>query len=133
MRVVHCKKEPFDVYIGRPSAWGNPFTDDPKVAGKETTVLVESCEKAIELYEIYIRDRLANGRLDITQIIGKTLGCWCAPKPCHGDVLIRLCHEVGLHVGNGWKINSANWADLPPGSGLYLVKCDGCPLCDDDL
>jgi hypothetical protein len=25
MRVVHCKKEKYDVYIGRPSKWGNPF------------------------------------------------------------------------------------------------------------
>lgn len=25
-KVVHCKKEPYDVYIGRPSKWGNPFT-----------------------------------------------------------------------------------------------------------
>lgn len=24
-RVVHCKKERYDVYIGRPSKWGNPF------------------------------------------------------------------------------------------------------------
>jgi len=24
--VVHCKKERYDVYIGRPSKWGNPFT-----------------------------------------------------------------------------------------------------------
>jgi len=26
-RVVHCKKEPYDVYIGRPSKWGNPFRE----------------------------------------------------------------------------------------------------------
>ena len=26
MRVVHCKKEPYDVYIGRPSKWGNPYS-----------------------------------------------------------------------------------------------------------
>jgi hypothetical protein len=25
-RVVHCQREPYDVYIGRPSDWGNPFT-----------------------------------------------------------------------------------------------------------
>lgn len=25
MKVVHCKKEKYDVYIGRPSKWGNPF------------------------------------------------------------------------------------------------------------
>ena len=24
--VVHCKKAPYEVYIGRPSKWGNPFT-----------------------------------------------------------------------------------------------------------
>ena len=24
-RVVHCKRAPFDIYIGRPSKWGNPF------------------------------------------------------------------------------------------------------------
>jgi Domain of unknown function (DUF4326) len=23
--VVHCKRSPHDVYIGRPSIWGNPF------------------------------------------------------------------------------------------------------------
>ena len=25
-KVVHCKKELYDVYIGRPSKWGNPFS-----------------------------------------------------------------------------------------------------------
>ncbi len=24
-RVLYCKKEPYDVYVGRPSKWGNPF------------------------------------------------------------------------------------------------------------
>jgi hypothetical protein len=24
-RVVHCRREKYDVYIGRPSKWGNPF------------------------------------------------------------------------------------------------------------
>ena len=25
MKVVHCKKSMYDVYIGRPSKWSNPF------------------------------------------------------------------------------------------------------------
>lgn len=25
-KVVHCKREDFDVYIGRPGPYGNPFT-----------------------------------------------------------------------------------------------------------
>ena len=25
-RVVHCQREEYDIYIGRPSEWGNPYT-----------------------------------------------------------------------------------------------------------
>lgn len=25
-KVVHCKQRPYDVHIGRPSKWGNPFS-----------------------------------------------------------------------------------------------------------
>lgn len=28
--VVHCKREPYDVYIGRGSKWGNPFSHNPR-------------------------------------------------------------------------------------------------------
>ena len=30
----------------------------------------------------------------LAELDGKTLGCWCAPNPCHGDVLVRLCEEA---------------------------------------
>jgi hypothetical protein len=26
----------------------------------------------------------------VVELKGKRLGCWCAPLPCHGDVLARL-------------------------------------------
>lgn len=81
-RVVHCKKEPYDVYIGRPSKWGNPF-----VIGKDG-----SRDEVIELYSNYLRIRLdLVGALP--ELKGKTLGCWCAPNPCHGDILVRLANE----------------------------------------
>lgn len=77
MKVVHCKKELFDVYIGRPSKWGNPFT-----IGKDGTR-----EEVIAKYEQYLIDSgLIN---DIDELQDKTLGCWCSPKACHGDVLIK--------------------------------------------
>lgn len=25
-KIVHCKKDKYDIYIGRPSIWGNPFS-----------------------------------------------------------------------------------------------------------
>ena len=71
---------PGDVYIGRPSRWGNPF----KVAAEDERA------EAIERY----RDRLAEDleqnsttAADLRTLAGRRLVCWCAPKPCHGDVL----------------------------------------------
>jgi hypothetical protein len=82
-RVVHCKKEPYDVYIGRPSKWGNPF-----IIGRDGTR-----QEVIRKYRDWI---LANPQL-IKQIPpnlrGKTLGCWCRPDACHGDVLAELADK----------------------------------------
>ena len=76
VKVVHCKKEPYDVYIGRPSKWGNPFT-----IGKDGTR-----EEVISKYEMYIMTRPDLIKA-LEELKGKTLGCWCKPKTCHGDIL----------------------------------------------
>lgn len=98
MKVVHCKKDKFDVYIGRPGPWGNPFSH---LVGKGD-VLVDSREDAIQCYEAYIRDTLSSNeseqlKSDLKLISGKVLGCWCSPKSCHGDVLIKICKELGYY------------------------------------
>ena len=81
-KVVHCKKEPYDIYIGRPSKWGNPF-----VVGKDGTR-----EEVIEKYINWLESRpeLLNS---IYELKGKTLGCWCHPKACHGDILAELANK----------------------------------------
>jgi hypothetical protein len=28
----------------------------------------------------------------LPELAGRTLGCWCAPRACHGDVLARLAN-----------------------------------------
>jgi hypothetical protein len=77
-----------NTYIGRAchyvgisanSMWHNPYS-----------VKKHGREEALRLYEIYARDILYN-RLD--ELEGKTLGCWCHPQACHGDVLVRLLAE----------------------------------------
>jgi hypothetical protein len=83
MPVVHCKREEFDVYIGRPSQWGNPFSIG--VDGDRATV--------IALYEKWVRgqpDMVARIKRELKS---KVLGCWCYPRPCHGDVLERIANE----------------------------------------
>lgn len=85
-RVVHCKKEPFDIYIGRPSIGGNPF-----VIGKN----VATREEAIAKHKEWVRTQpwLLNY---LKSIKGKTLGCWCKPKTCHGDNYVELIEELGI-------------------------------------
>ena len=88
-RVVNLRNTArFDVFIGRPSKWGNPFPLNWR----------QSREQVIEMYEAYIRKR--QDLLDaLPELVGKRLGCYCAPLPCHGDVLIKLIKERGLERG----------------------------------
>lgn len=86
MPVVHCKKTKFDVYIGRPSKWGNPYSWLPSTPEE---FKVETREDAITAYLLWVVNQ--SELMDaLPEIRGKTLGCWCAPKPCHGDTLLKL-------------------------------------------
>ena len=78
-RVVHCKKSPFDIYIGRPGIWGNPFN----------ITASRSREEVIRMYRKWIEARPHLLRR-LPELKGKTLGCWCKPQACHGDVLAEL-------------------------------------------
>ncbi len=82
-RVVHCKKSDYDVYIGRPSEFGNPFE-----IGKDGTRA-----EVIAKYKEYL---LASPVLmaKLKDLKGKRLGCWCYPLPCHGDVIVELIHTT---------------------------------------
>ena len=81
------------IYIGRKvrfqipfkSKWHNPFTVE-KIKGNEVP---GSREKAMHQYGEYIMNRpdLLN---QLHELKGKTLGCWCKPLPCHGDILAEI-------------------------------------------
>ena len=85
--VVDIRKAPYDVYIGRAnpryrlprSKWANPFKIGPD----------GDREQVIAKYRAYVLSRpdLVAARPELQ---GKVLGCWCAPPPCHGDVLADL-------------------------------------------
>jgi len=81
--VVNRRTAAFDVYIGRPSKWGNPFVMSNELDRAEV----------IRRYEDWIKtqpDLLAA----LPELRGKVLGCFCAPLACHGDVLARLADEM---------------------------------------
>ena len=80
--VVNRRDSEFDVYIGRPSKWGNPFK-----IGRDG-----SRRKGIDLYRTWIQ---ATPELmaALDELRGRRLGCWCAPLPCHGDVLVEMLDD----------------------------------------
>ncbi len=77
--VVHCKRSPYDIYVGRPSKWGNPFS-----IGKHG-----SREQVIEKYRKWIMSK-PDLLFSLPELRGKTLGCWCHPKACHADIVYEL-------------------------------------------
>ncbi|KKM65589.1 hypothetical protein LCGC14_1489730 [marine sediment metagenome] len=93
MRVVHCKRERYDVYIGRGqgSIWGNPYSHKDGTLAKYK---VDSREEAVKKYREYI---LNSPQLlgCLHELKGKVLGCWCHPKACHGDILVELIKGLG--------------------------------------
>ncbi len=88
-QVVHCKKSEYDVYIGRPSLWGNPYSSKKGTLAK---YFVGSKSEAIQSYEEYLES--SPDLLEaLKELKGKRLGCWCKPKPCHGDIIVKLINK----------------------------------------
>jgi hypothetical protein len=72
----------YDVYIGRPSKWGNPF-----LIGRDGTR-----EEVIAKYKSWISDN-TELMAAVKELKGKVLACFCKPEACHGDVLVTLADE----------------------------------------
>lgn len=87
--VVNKRTSTYDVYIGRGSKWGNPFShkDFPH------TTKVATREQAISRYAEYVQrnDELMNS---LHELKGKRLACYCKPLSCHGDVLAALADKI---------------------------------------
>lgn len=94
-----------DVYIGRGSiatkipidgadgCFGNPFPVGPYGWPRNYRTRSE----AVAEFETYARDRIANDpawRERVKALHGKRLFCFCAPLPCHGDLLEQLSAEL---------------------------------------
>lgn len=76
------------------SSWANPFK-----VGRNGTLT-----EVLEKYEIYIREKISRKEMNIEELRGKTLACWCVEtrtskvKPraewkCHGECLLSILNE----------------------------------------
>lgn len=82
--VVNIRTDKCDVYIGRPSRWGNPFKIGPD--GTRSQV--------ISKYRQWVMKTKPFTVDDLRELRGKRLGCYCKPQPCHGDVLAELANAT---------------------------------------
>lgn len=81
--VVNLKKEPYDVYIGRGSIWGNPF----KMKNNSNKERDRVCDE----YEKWFWTTNLENNLE--QLKGKRLGCYCSPLRCHGHFLAKIVND----------------------------------------
>jgi hypothetical protein len=73
------------VYIGRPGPWGNPF-----LIGRDgdRAEVVRKFRDSVTP-ELVLRV--------VKELKGKDLVCFCAPKACHGDVLLEIANPEMNH------------------------------------
>tara|TARA_Y100000310_G_scaffold345494_1_gene465634 strand:- start:5824 stop:6111 length:288 start_codon:yes stop_codon:yes gene_type:complete len=89
--VVNKRFQEYDVYIGRGSKWGNPYTH---LTGKtKAQFIVDSREEAIAKYEEWIKEQ-PELLADLHELKDKRLGCFCKPSACHGDILAKMADEL---------------------------------------
>lgn len=110
VRVLHLRpkyknlkewcEDPNNVYIGRGgivfidgqrypptwSKWANPF----KVGKDDITH-----EEAVKRFKLFIEKKFGESlKEELQKLKGKNLGCWCKPKPCHGDIIKSMIEEL---------------------------------------
>ncbi len=127
----------YDVYVGRPSVWGNPYsTKDSKIAEFTVTTLDEAL-RGYERHLIENEHLIARARRELR---GKTLACWCVNDLngrgdiiCHAQILARVADGAELPViparsGDLSRLASA----LKKMGAASRMRCIGCGDYADD-
>jgi ParB-like chromosome segregation protein Spo0J len=85
-----AEKRGLFVRIDRKSDWGNPYILDEDA---DDGIGDGDRDFALESYEHYYLPRKLSLHGRYGELLGKGLGCWCAPKRCHGDILKELAER----------------------------------------
>ena len=90
-RRVCLKTSKYDVYMGRPGKWGNPFSHkEGTLAEFKVSNRKESIEKHKEWF-------LKNKELqkDLHELKGKIVGCFCnLNQACHSDIIVECVNML---------------------------------------
>ena len=100
------------VYIGPGSPWGNPF----KIGQHGTRA---------QVIERFRCETLPT--LDLRPLKEKSLVCFCAPRPCHGDVLLKAAAAFADGDGNPRRpaAGDTEGANNQPAAAPAALRCSG--------
>ena len=132
-RVVNIRKESCDVYIGRAGQgkdgyFGNPFRLEATMTRGGT----------LDRYRKYFYYRLSTDekfRRRSGELKGKTLGCFCKPNPCHGDIIkeylerMEGCTDEIAIEKTYWKGVAYPVREIQVGNDIFRVSVKS--LCDE--
>ena len=79
------------IYVGRPGKWGNLFRVSKACSQGEAVAKHKAwIEEQISLGNVGFGDGF---KYNLEELRGFDLVCWCAPLPCHADVLLELANQ----------------------------------------
>lgn len=84
-----------DIYIGRGTPVGNPYSHLPQTSAKHQ---VANRDEAVDKYREWFAERVQQDDPGVMRFLGRlcehvqrtgrvNLVCFCAPRRCHGDVI----------------------------------------------
>jgi len=93
------KPTELDVYVGRGSVLGNPYSSIQSVETK-AEFICESREEAIRQFSFYLKQKIDNKDKSVCDELNKiwlmahkgdvNLVCYCAPKSCHANTIKNI-------------------------------------------
>ncbi|NYT42290.1 DUF4326 domain-containing protein [Sphingomonas sp. R-74633] len=94
------------VYVGRPTLWGNPFSDRNRIGHARSVILYRSWLEGDMTPRVLLAAGFSDAEIDalrrwrervlsrLPALAGRNLQCWCTPTSawCHADVLLSLAN-----------------------------------------
>ena len=104
--VVNLFQKCYDVYIGRTGKGKDGYFGNPVIHGKECPICAKTHKKpvdTIDCYEEYLKMMLETDedfKEKFYELKGKVLGCFCKPRRCHGDIMVKYLEVDDNEIKN---------------------------------
>lgn len=125
------KMQDGDVYIGRPGRGQDGYFGNPIVVGRVCLVCQQTHTTGGDTLPCYRRwlwqklktDSVYKSR--VKGLIDSRLFCFCKPKPCHGDILIKAIEWLNQDSTDSFQLVKGNIWDYLNKADILCVTTNG--------